>query len=224
VRQQAWVYFDALVSARLAIETRQRTDMPFYEYECKQCGHALEAMQKINDAPLKKCPECGKAALQRLMSAPVFRLKGAGWYETDFKSDQEGKRNLADRPETEAPADDKKDAKDPAAKDAAGKDASAAPHTEAKSADAGTASAGASGDKSAAAPGKKASSAPGSHKGATSASGSHKGAASASGSQKGAASASGSRVMHKTPARPAATSKAKTRKPAKPVKKAKPRR
>ena len=74
--------------------------MPFYEYQCKRCGHTLEAMQKIHDAPLKKCPACGKSALERLMSAPVFRLKGSGWYETDFKSDQEGKRNLADRPET----------------------------------------------------------------------------------------------------------------------------
>jgi putative FmdB family regulatory protein len=89
--------------------------MPFYEYQCKQCGHPLEAMQKVNDAPLKKCPECGKPALQRLMSAPVFRLKGSGWYETDFKSDDEGKRNLAETPEPEPvkaaeAKDDKKDA------------------------------------------------------------------------------------------------------------------
>ncbi len=93
--------------------------MPFYEYECKQCGHQLEAMQKVNDAPLKKCPNCGKSSLQRLMSAPVFRLKGSGWYETDFKSDDEGKRNLADKPEADKPADakpsdDKKDKKDTA--------------------------------------------------------------------------------------------------------------
>ncbi len=81
--------------------------MPFYEYQCKQCGHHLEAMQKLSDQPLKKCPACGKSALSRLMSAPVFRLKGGGWYETDFKSDQEGKRNLADRPEAEAAKNDK---------------------------------------------------------------------------------------------------------------------
>ena len=77
-------------------------------------------MQKINDAPLKKCPACGKSALQRLMSAPVFRLKGGGWYETDFKTDQEGKKNLADRPEAEAAKQDngdKKEAKDGAAND-----------------------------------------------------------------------------------------------------------
>lgn len=68
--------------------------MPFYEYACRKCGHHHEALQKLSDPPLRKCPECGKASLQRLMSAPVFRLKGGGWYETDFKSDAEGKRNL----------------------------------------------------------------------------------------------------------------------------------
>jgi putative FmdB family regulatory protein len=73
--------------------------MPFYEYQCKSCGHELEAMQKVSDALLKKCPHCGKAQLTRLMSAPVFRLKGGGWYETDFKGDKENQRNLADKPE-----------------------------------------------------------------------------------------------------------------------------
>ena len=100
--------------------------MPFYEYQCKSCGHTLEAMQKVNDAPLKKCPDCGKSQLTRLMSAPVFRLKGGGWYETDFKGDQDNKKNLADRPEAEAAKDDKApaaDAKDSAGKEAAGKDA-----------------------------------------------------------------------------------------------------
>lgn len=81
--------------------------MPFYEYQCKNCGHELEAMQKVSDAPLKKCPDCGKSQLTRLMSAPVFRLKGGGWYETDFKGDKDKQRNLADRPD-DAP----KDAKD----------------------------------------------------------------------------------------------------------------
>jgi putative FmdB family regulatory protein len=86
--------------------------MPFYEYQCKSCGHTLEAMQKINDAPLKKCPDCGKSQLTRLMSAPVFRLKGGGWYETDFKGDQDNKKNLADRPEAEAAKEEKKPAED----------------------------------------------------------------------------------------------------------------
>jgi putative FmdB family regulatory protein len=84
--------------------------MPFYEYQCKSCGHELEAMQKVSDPPLKKCPHCGKSQLQRLMSAPVFRLKGGGWYETDFKGDKDNQRNLADRAE-DAPKDSK-DAKD----------------------------------------------------------------------------------------------------------------
>ena len=70
--------------------------MPIYEYRCAACGHELDALQKLSDGPLKKCPECGKSKLQRLMSAPSFRLKGAGWYETDFKNDSEKKRNLVE--------------------------------------------------------------------------------------------------------------------------------
>ena len=69
--------------------------MPFYEYQCSNCGHHHEELQKVTDKPLRKCPECGRSTLTRLMSAPVFRLKGGGWYETDFKSDKEDKRNLA---------------------------------------------------------------------------------------------------------------------------------
>lgn len=86
--------------------------MPFYEYQCKNCGHNLEAMQKINDEPLKKCPNCGKSQLTRLMSAPVFRLKGGGWYETDFKGEQDHKKNLADAPESDGSSSDKKAAID----------------------------------------------------------------------------------------------------------------
>jgi putative FmdB family regulatory protein len=69
--------------------------MPFYEYECASCKFYTEVMQKISDAPLKKCPSCGKSTMKKLISAPVFRLKGGGWYETDFKSDKESKRNRA---------------------------------------------------------------------------------------------------------------------------------
>jgi putative FmdB family regulatory protein len=94
--------------------------MPFYEYQCKSCGHELEAMQKVSEAPLKKCPHCGKSQLTRLMSAPVFRLKGGGWYETDFKGDKDNQRNLADRPE-DAPKETKEI--DTKAKDEKGKDA-----------------------------------------------------------------------------------------------------
>ena len=70
--------------------------MPIYEYRCAACGHTLEALQKISDKPLRKCPECSKSSLKRLVSAPSFRLKGGGWYETDFKQSGEKKRNLVD--------------------------------------------------------------------------------------------------------------------------------
>ena len=73
--------------------------MPFYEYECSACKFYVEALQKVSEPPLRQCPSCKKQTLKRLVSAPVFRLKGGGWYETDFKSDKEEKRNLADREE-----------------------------------------------------------------------------------------------------------------------------
>lgn len=59
--------------------------MPIYEYQCESCGNELEKIQKISDPPLTDCPECGKSALKKLVSASSFRLKGSGWYETDFK-------------------------------------------------------------------------------------------------------------------------------------------
>ncbi|MEQ1546723.1 zinc ribbon domain-containing protein [Methyloglobulus sp.] len=60
--------------------------MPIYEYQCRSCGHAYEALQKFSDAPLTECPACKKPDLAKKISASGFRLKGAGWYETDFKS------------------------------------------------------------------------------------------------------------------------------------------
>jgi putative FmdB family regulatory protein len=107
--------------------------MPFYEYECANCKFYKEVMQKVSDAPLKKCPSCGKNALKKLLSAPVFRLKGAGWYETDFKSDKEQKRNLAEKepePEKKKEAANAKDVKSevkPAEKAAEGKATEAKP-------------------------------------------------------------------------------------------------
>lgn len=74
--------------------------MPIYEYRCGACDHYMDALQKISDAPLTDCPECNEAALKRLISAPSFRLKGSGWYETDFKSDKDRQRNLADKKES----------------------------------------------------------------------------------------------------------------------------
>ena len=101
--------------------------MPFYEYQCQACGAQVEVLQKISDAPLKKCPECGKSKLTKLISAPVFRLKGGGWYETDFKSEKDGRRNLAGA-EKDAGASDgepKPAAAAPAAADATPKPAPA---------------------------------------------------------------------------------------------------
>ena len=60
--------------------------MPIYEYQCDACGHKLEKLQKVSDEPLKDCPACSQAALHKLVSAAAFRLKGGGWYETDFKT------------------------------------------------------------------------------------------------------------------------------------------
>jgi len=81
--------------------------MPFYEYECQACKFYTEVMQKITDAPLTKCPSCGKRRLKKLLSAPVFRLKGAGWYETDFKGDKEARRNLVGADKDEPKSDTK---------------------------------------------------------------------------------------------------------------------
>ena len=123
--------------------------MPFYEYECQACKFYTEVMQKITDAPLARCPSCGKRALKKLLSAPVFRLKGAGWYETDFKSAQENKRNLvgADKeepkPDVKAQATEAKPAAQEAkdSKPADAKPADAKP-AESKSASPKTAAAG----------------------------------------------------------------------------------
>jgi len=68
--------------------------VPIYEYQCDGCEHKLEALQKMSDDPLKKCPECGEDSLRKLVSAAAFRLSGSGWYETDFK-DKKEQKNLA---------------------------------------------------------------------------------------------------------------------------------
>jgi putative FmdB family regulatory protein len=68
--------------------------MPIYEYQCTECGYQTEVLQKISDEPLKDCPECGKPAMKKMVTAAAFRLKGGGWYETDFKSGK--KKNVHD--------------------------------------------------------------------------------------------------------------------------------
>ena len=84
--------------------------MPIYEYQCSACSHQLEVIQKFSDAPLTECPACGKLALQKMISAPAFQLKGSGWYQTDFKGmgrkkpsvgSETAKDVAADKPATE---------------------------------------------------------------------------------------------------------------------------
>ena len=60
--------------------------MPIYQYQCDQCDHELEALQKMSDAKLVDCPECDEPALRKKVTAAAFKLKGTGWYETDFKN------------------------------------------------------------------------------------------------------------------------------------------
>jgi len=86
--------------------------MPIYEYKCQSCGHYFEVLQRISEEPLSACPECKKNTLKKLVSAPNFRLKGQGWYETDFKKDNQ--KNLAgDKEEKKSSKDKKSDEKDP---------------------------------------------------------------------------------------------------------------
>jgi len=69
--------------------------MPIYAFECDSCGHQFDRLQKLSDPDPSVCPECGAEQVRRQLTAPSFRLSGAGWYETDFKKDGDKKRNLA---------------------------------------------------------------------------------------------------------------------------------
>lgn len=87
--------------------------MPIYEYQCESCDHKLEALQKISDDKLLECPECHQKALKKLISAAGFRLKGGGWYETDFKSGS--RKNVVDSGESgekKSTSDEKKSTSD----------------------------------------------------------------------------------------------------------------
>jgi len=68
--------------------------MPIYEYKCSKCEHQFEIIQRFSDNPLESCPVCGQKSIKKLVSAPSFRLKGGGWYETDFKTGS--KKNIVD--------------------------------------------------------------------------------------------------------------------------------
>jgi putative FmdB family regulatory protein len=77
--------------------------MPIYQYQCTECGHELEALQKFSDAPLTDCPSCGKPTLKKQLTAAAFHLKGTGWYATDFRD--KGKKPDAEKKETSAASD-----------------------------------------------------------------------------------------------------------------------
>jgi putative FmdB family regulatory protein len=109
--------------------------MPIYEYQCLACNHGLEVLQKLREEPLKECPSCGESALKKKVSAAAFRLKGGGWYETDFKTGD--KKNIAgDQTSSDSSA------KAPA------KDSSSGGDSSSSSGDSGTSSSGDSGTSS----------------------------------------------------------------------------
>ena len=114
--------------------------MPIYEYQCEKCGRQLEALQKISDSPLVNCPACQEAGLRKLVSAASFRLKGGGWYETDFKTGD--KKQLADSGNETAKG------RDVSSKDSSKQDAKPK---------ASESSAGAKGDKKSSTPGSESS-------------------------------------------------------------------
>jgi putative FmdB family regulatory protein len=108
--------------------------MPIYEYRCSSCGHEMEALQKLSEAPLVACPSCKAEALVKQMSAAGFHLKGSGWYATDFRGGgkpaekkTDGEPKSAAEPKTESAAADKAGDKTAAADKAGHKAATPAP-------------------------------------------------------------------------------------------------
>ncbi|HET6783487.1 MAG TPA: zinc ribbon domain-containing protein [Pseudoxanthomonas sp.] len=100
--------------------------MPIYAFQCAECGHTFDRLQKMSDPDPETCPSCGAHQVKRQLTAPAFRLSGSGWYETDFKKDGDKKRNLSEGSEGIGKPDGKGDAK-PAASETA-----SAPKTESK--------------------------------------------------------------------------------------------
>ena len=84
--------------------------MPTYDYKCDACGHTFEQFQSITASPLKKCPDCGKSKLKRLMGTGAGLIfKGAGFYQTDYRSEGYKKAAESEKPSTETKAADKTD-------------------------------------------------------------------------------------------------------------------
>jgi putative FmdB family regulatory protein len=85
--------------------------MPIYAYKCAECGHEMEAIRKVSDALLTDCPNCGKSALVKQITAAGFHLKGAGWYVTDFRDQGSGKKKDTAKPDEKAATDQSTDSK-----------------------------------------------------------------------------------------------------------------
>ena len=102
--------------------------MPIYAFECTQCGHSFDRLQKLSDPDPDTCPACSAQAVKRQLTAPSFRLAGSGWYETDFKKDGDKKRNLSEGSEGTGKAESK--AGNDATAAAAPKETVSAPKTE----------------------------------------------------------------------------------------------
>lgn len=103
--------------------------MPIYAFECAHCGHQFDRLQRLSDPDPTVCPDCGAEQVRRQLTAPSFRLAGAGWYETDFKKDGDKKKNLADKGEPAAKPDAKPESKPEAAPAAKSEPAPAAKST-----------------------------------------------------------------------------------------------
>jgi len=119
--------------------------MPIYAFACLTCGHTFDNLQKMSDPDPTECPACGAPQVKRQLTAPSFRLAGAGWYETDFKKDGDRKRNIAGDGGDSKSADTASASKDSSpAKEAAGKSEGTgkadSPAVPAKGNDAGSAS------------------------------------------------------------------------------------
>jgi putative FmdB family regulatory protein len=87
--------------------------MPIYAYKCTDCGHEKEVLQKITDAPLRDCPQCGHASMAKMVTAAGFHLKGSGWYATDFRNKDSGGKNGKSETKTDSTSDTKADGKAP---------------------------------------------------------------------------------------------------------------
>jgi putative FmdB family regulatory protein len=101
--------------------------MPIYEFQCGACGERVEELMRLSDPDPVECPKCGAPQLKRMLSAPSFRLSGAGWYETDFKGDKDKKRNIAGDSAGDSKSETKSDAKPDTAAAAPAKTEASAP-------------------------------------------------------------------------------------------------